>query len=134
MTFNLIVSLHLRHEVTDRTTWPTPRRLKDELRMFGLASERRIDSLVARLIQLGYVESRPSEQDGRVRILSPTDKMMSLDRDWLVYHYVPLQVMFPDPGLSRTDGAGSRVPAGAAAGLGGFFRPRARRSWRAIPP
>jgi hypothetical protein len=24
--------------------------------------------------------------------------MMSLDLDWLVYNYVPLQVMFPDPG------------------------------------
>jgi DNA-binding MarR family transcriptional regulator len=98
VTFNLIVSLHLRHEANDRTTWPTPRRLKDELRMFGLGSERRIDALVARLIQLGYVESHPSEQDRRVRILSPTDKMMSLDREWLVYHYVPLHVMFPDPG------------------------------------
>jgi DNA-binding MarR family transcriptional regulator len=98
ITFNLIVSLHLRHDVTDRTTWPTPRRLKDELRTFGLASERRIDALVARFIQLGYVESHPSEHDGRVRMLSPTDKMMSLDREWLVYHYVPLHVMFPDPG------------------------------------
>jgi DNA-binding MarR family transcriptional regulator len=98
VTFNLIVSLHLRHEVSDRTTWPTPRRLKDELKTFGLASERRIDALVARLIQLGYVESRPSDHDARVRILSPTAKMMSLDREWLVYHYVPLHVMFPDPG------------------------------------
>jgi DNA-binding MarR family transcriptional regulator len=98
VSFNLIVSLHLRYEANDRMTWPSPRRLKDELKMFGLASERRIDALVARLIQLGYVESRPSEEDRRVRILSPTAKMMSLDREWLVYHYVPLHVMFPDPG------------------------------------
>jgi DNA-binding MarR family transcriptional regulator len=98
VTFNLIVSLHLRYDVTDRTTWPTPRRLKDELRTFGLASERRIDALVARFIQLGYVESLASKHDGRVRMLTPTDKMMSLDREWLVYHYVPLHVMFPDPG------------------------------------
>jgi DNA-binding MarR family transcriptional regulator len=98
ITFNLIVSLHLRHDVTDRTSWATPRRLKDELRTFGLASERRIDALVARFIQLGYVESLPSEHDGRMRILNPTAKMMSLDREWLVYHYVPLHVMFPDPG------------------------------------
>ena len=98
VTFNLIVSLHLRHDVADRTTWATPRRLKDVLKTFGLASERRIDALVARLVQLGYVESRPSEQDGRVRILTPTAKMMSLDREWLVYNYAPLHVMFPDPG------------------------------------
>ena len=98
MTFNLIVSLHLRYDEADRATWPTPRRLKDELKMFGLASERRIDALVARLIQLGFVESRVSEQDRRVRILSPTAKMMQLDRDWLFYHYLPLHVMFPEPG------------------------------------
>ncbi len=101
VTFNLIMSLHLRHEVTDRTTWPTPRRLKDELRTFGLASERRVDALVARLVQLGYVDSHPSEHDGRVRILTPTAKMMSLDREWLVYHYTPLHVMFPDPGYGE---------------------------------
>jgi DNA-binding MarR family transcriptional regulator len=98
VTFNLIVSLHLRHDETDRATWPTPQRLKDELRTFGLASERRIDALLARFIYLGYVESRLSEHDGRVRLLTPTAKMMSLDREWLAYHYVPLHVMFPDPG------------------------------------
>jgi DNA-binding MarR family transcriptional regulator len=98
VTFNLILSLHFRYDMIDRITWPTPRRLKDELRTFGLASERRIDALVARLVQLGYVESHPSKHDGRVRILNPTAKMMSLDREWLVYQYVPLHVMFPDPG------------------------------------
>jgi hypothetical protein len=98
VTFNLIVSLHLRYQVADRTTWPTPRRLKDELKTFGLASERRIDALVARLVQLGYVESHPSKHDGRVRIPNPTAMMMSLDREWLFYHYVPLHVMFPEPG------------------------------------
>jgi ribosomal protein L20A (L18A) len=101
VTFNLIVSLHLRHDVTDRSTWATPQRLKDEIKPFGMASPRRVDALVARLIQLGYVDSRPSELDGRVRILTPTTRMMSLDRDWLVYHYTPLHVMFPDPGYGE---------------------------------
>ena len=59
VTFNVIVSLHLRYDPADRTTWPTPRRLKDELATFGLASTRRIDALVSRFIQLGYVESPP---------------------------------------------------------------------------
>jgi DNA-binding MarR family transcriptional regulator len=96
ITFNLIVSLHLRHDESDRSTWPTPRRLKDEIRTFGLASDRRIDALVARLVQRGYVESRLSEEDGRVRLLTPTGKMMSLDREWLYYHHLPLQVLFPE--------------------------------------
>jgi hypothetical protein len=96
VTFNLIVSLHLRHDPSDRATWPTPRRLKDEIKPFGLASDRRIDALVSRLVQLGYVESRPSDEDGRVRLLIPTDKMMSLDREWLYYHHVPLHTLYPD--------------------------------------
>ena len=29
VTFNLILSLHLRYDESDRSTWPTPRRLKD---------------------------------------------------------------------------------------------------------
>jgi DNA-binding MarR family transcriptional regulator len=98
VTFNLIVSLHLRHNATDRSTWATPQRLKDEIKRFGLASPRRIDALVVRLVRSGYVEAHPSERDGRVRILTPTVKMMSLDREWLFYHHLPLHVMFPEPG------------------------------------
>src|ERR1700761_7890123 len=101
VTFNLILSLHLRHDEADRATWPTPRRLKDELKMFGLASERRVDALLARFIQLGFVSAEPSEQDGRVRLLTPTARMMSLDREWLFYHYAPLHEMFPDPGYGE---------------------------------
>jgi DNA-binding MarR family transcriptional regulator len=101
VTFNSIISLHLRHDAADRTTWPTPGRLKQELKPFGLASDRRIDALVDRLVQLGYVESRPSELDGRARILTPTARMMALDREWLAYQFVPLHVMFPDPGYGE---------------------------------
>jgi hypothetical protein len=108
VTFNLIISLHLRHDVGDRTTWPTPRRLKDELKPFGLSSERRVDALVSRFVQLGFVDARPSEQDGRVRILTPTARMMSVDRDWLAYHYAPLHEMFPHPGYAE---AMTRNPA-----------------------
>jgi DNA-binding MarR family transcriptional regulator len=69
-----------------------------EISRFGLASPRRIDALVARLVRFGYVESHPSEEDGPIRILTPTAKMMALDREWLYYNHVPLHVMFPKPG------------------------------------
>lgn len=95
VTFSHIVIHHLRHDVNDRSTWSTSQRLKAELKPYGLASPRRIDALVARLVQLGYVDSRSSELDGRVRLLTPTPKMMALDREWLVYNYVPLRTMFP---------------------------------------
>jgi hypothetical protein len=82
--FNMIVSLHFRYDEADRTTWPTMRLVKEEMKPFGLLmSPRRIEELVARLIHFGLLEARPSPHDGRVRILTPTAKMMSLDQDWL---------------------------------------------------
>jgi DNA-binding MarR family transcriptional regulator len=92
---------------------------------FGLASPRRIADLVARLLKTGHLEQRLSPQDRRIRILIPTSKMISQDQDWLVSHYVPLQVLFPDPGyapimrrdrafhLQHRRAAGSLLPLGA---------------------
>jgi hypothetical protein len=63
-------------------------------------SERRIDDLVIRLTHSDLLELRQSARDRRVRILTPTRAMMSLDHDWLVAHYLPLQIMFPEPGYA----------------------------------
>jgi type IV secretory pathway TrbD component len=41
------------------------------------------------------MELRPAEQDRRIRILTPTEKLHAHDRDWLVAHYAPLTVLFP---------------------------------------
>jgi hypothetical protein len=99
--FNMIVSLYFRYDEADRATWPTTQALKEQMRVFGLSSPRRIEDLVARLVHLGYLESHPTQRDRRVRILTPTAKMLSLDQDWLIIHYRPLQVMFPNPGYSQ---------------------------------
>lgn len=98
ITFNMIVSLYFRYDEDDRATWPTMRALKEQMTVFGLSSPRRIEDLVARLVDLGYLETLISMRDGRVRILTPTAKMIALDQDWLIAHHRPLQVMFPDPG------------------------------------
>jgi DNA-binding MarR family transcriptional regulator len=57
-----------------------------------VASSRHIDELVARLCAVGFMEQRPSDQDRRVRLLLPTEKMRAHDRDWLVAHFAPLAV------------------------------------------
>ncbi len=101
VTFNIIVSLHCAHDEADRATWPTMRRLKAELKTFGLASDRRLEDLVARLVHFDLLELRRSERDGRVRLLTPTDRMLAVDREWLAVHYVPLHVMFPHPGYPQ---------------------------------
>ena len=99
--FNMIVQLYFGYNEVDPATWPTMRTLKQQMSAFGLSSPRRIEDLVARLVHFGYLETRPSQRDRRVRILTPTAKMIALDQDWLTALYRPLQVMFPNPGYSK---------------------------------
>jgi len=104
ITFNMIVSLHFAHDVADPATWPTMRLLKERMAVFGVSSPRRIEDLVARLVRFGFLAQLPSRRDRRVRILTPTAKMLALDQDWLSSQYAPLQAMFPDPGYSQVIG------------------------------
>ena len=104
VTFNMIVQLYFGYDEADPATWPTMRALKQQMTAFGLSSPRRIEDLVARLAHFGYLESRPSPHDRRVRIHTPTAKMIALDQDWLTALYRPLQAMFPDPGYPEVIG------------------------------
>eukprot|EP01037_Dinobryon_pediforme_P021791 gene21792-22763_t len=66
------------------------------MNLFGLASDRHIDGLIARLCSAGFMDLRPAEQDRRVRILKPTEKLKAHDRDWLAAHIAPLTVLYPE--------------------------------------
>ena len=99
--FAVMISLDARYDESDRATWPTISLLKAQMTQYGLASPRRIEDLVARLTHTGFLESSPAKQDGRVRLLSPTDKMLKTDQDWLAAHYLPLDLMFPNPGYPQ---------------------------------
>lgn len=79
-----------------RETWLTITRLKQEMSLFGLASDRHIDDLIARLCSAGFMDLKPAEQDRRVRILKPTEKLKAHDRDWLDAHIAPLTVLYPE--------------------------------------
>ena len=78
-----------------RETWVTVGLLKQTMALFGLASGRQIDHLIARMCEVGYMELLPSERDGRVRILCPSEKLRAHDREWLAAHFAPLAVLFP---------------------------------------
>jgi hypothetical protein len=93
--FHVALILEAAQDPARRETWLTIGLLKRTLGMLGLASGRQIDHLIARLFEVDYMESRPSAQDRRVRILSATEKMRAHDRDWLVAHYAPLTVLYP---------------------------------------
>ena len=96
----VIMCLHARYDEADRATWPTLRLVADSMAEHGLASASRVQDLVSRLVKVGYLERPAVPQDRRVRILTPTRKLIAQDQDFLVSHHVPLQVMIPDPGYA----------------------------------
>lgn len=79
-----------------RETWLTITRLKQQMGLFGLASDRHIDGLIARLRSAGFMELKPAGQDRRVRILKPTEKLKAHDREWLAAHIAPLAALYPE--------------------------------------
>jgi hypothetical protein len=99
--FIVITCLHARYDEADRATWPTLRLVTQSMMLHDVSSPRRIHSLIAHFIDAGYIEARLSAHDRRVRILTPTAKMLEQDQDWLVAQYRPLQILFPQPGYAR---------------------------------
>jgi DNA-binding MarR family transcriptional regulator len=97
---SVIMCLHARYDAADRATWPTLRLIADSMAAHRLASPSRVHDLVSRLIEIGYLKPRPALRDRRVRILTPTEKMIAQDQDFLVSHHLPLQILFPDPGYA----------------------------------
>jgi hypothetical protein len=95
LVYMIAVVLDAAQDPARRETWFTVGHLKRQLATFGLASERQVDHLVARPCEVGFMELRPSDQDRRVRILKPTEKLRAHDRDWLAAHYAPLTVLYP---------------------------------------
>jgi len=96
----VIMCLYARYDEADRATWPTLRLVADAMTAHRLASASRVHDLVSRFIEAGYLEQRAPPRDRRVRILTPTKKMIAQDQDFLVSHYLPLQILFPDPGYA----------------------------------
>jgi hypothetical protein len=96
----VIMCLYARYDESDRSTWPTLRLVADSMAALHLASPSRIHDLVLRLIKTGYLEQRGAPRDRRVRILMPTMQMIAQDQDFLISHYLPLQILFPNPGYA----------------------------------
>ena len=96
----VIICLYAGYDEADRSTWPTLRLIAGTMASHGLASPSRVQDLVSRLVKAGYLEQRAAPQDRRVRIITPTKRMIAQDQDFLVSHHLPLQIMFPDPGYA----------------------------------
>jgi hypothetical protein len=100
IVFFNVLALHAAYDPSARSTWPTIGLLKETVGPFGVSSARRIHDIVARLIETGYVKAIPAASDRRLRILTPTEKMLAHDLDWLAAFYAPLQLLFPAPGYA----------------------------------
>jgi DNA-binding MarR family transcriptional regulator len=96
----VIMCLYARYDEADRATWPTLRLVADSMAEHHLASASRVQDLVSRLVKTGYLEQRAAPKDRRVRIITPTAKMIAQDQDFLVSHHLPLEILFPQPGYA----------------------------------
>ncbi len=105
VVFHSAAVLEAAQDPSRRETWFTVAALKQQLAMFGYASERQVDHLVARLREVGFLEQHRAPEDGRVRLLATTDKLRSHHTEWLAAHYMPLATLYPDhdyrPVMSR---------------------------------
>jgi hypothetical protein len=95
LVFHLAAVLEATQDLSRRETWFTVAALKQQISMFGFASDRQVDHLVARLREVGFLEQQPAPGDGRVRLLVITDKLRAHHTEWLAAHYVHLAALYP---------------------------------------
>lgn len=101
LVYHIIIVLEAAQNPAKRETWLTVGYLKETMSVFGLASARQVDHLIARLCAVGFLEMQPAPYDRRVRVLKSTDRMRKHDRDWLSAHYAPLAVLYPQNNYDR---------------------------------
>ena len=82
-TIALLVGFHAIYDRDDLTTWATPGRIRKLVAQEGLASLRRLDDLIAQLLHTRHITAVSNESDRRIRILRPTELLLSLDRVYL---------------------------------------------------
>ncbi len=103
--FHSAAVLEAAQDRSRRETWFTVAALKQQVGMFGYASARQVDHLLARLCEIGFIERTRAPDDRRVWLLATTDKLRSHHTQWLAAHTVPLATLYPDhdysPALSR---------------------------------
>lgn len=99
--FGGLMVLSASHDPKARETWPTLGNLKRLIAPFAQSSPRRIEQIVMRLIEVGYLEQQVSPLDARLRLLTPTRPFLRHDQDWLAAHYQPLARLYPDPAYDR---------------------------------
>jgi DNA-binding MarR family transcriptional regulator/DNA-binding transcriptional regulator YhcF (GntR family) len=94
----LLAGFHAAYDESNRATWATPGQVRKLIAERGLASPRRVDDLLARFRQAGYVVPGASPNDRRVRILRPSERLLAHDRDHLAVYHRFLHDLYPERG------------------------------------
>jgi hypothetical protein len=94
MVYGIIMALWGGYREEDIATLPTISRLKQAVGLFGVASPRQIDLIVARFAQVGHLHIFPALHDLRVRIVLPTHNLIEHDRVFIRAHYSSLGALF----------------------------------------
>ena len=98
LLFGVVLCLAAAHDEADRASWASITRLQAALAGFGAASPRQIDQIIARLAQAGFLRLVPAPTDRRTRLVMPAQPLLEHDLDWLEVNFLPLHIMFPEPG------------------------------------
>lgn len=93
--FNLIIAIYeARGEARD--SWPSINRIRETFATFGLASDRSVDAMLARMRQIGLIELQAAPGDKRIRLVQPTARMVEEDNAWHDNHMRALTVLLPE--------------------------------------
>ncbi len=101
LVFFNALAIYAAYDPAVRATWPTIGLLKQAIEPYGVSTERRVDGLISQFVKAGYLALATTAADRRVRILTPTQKMIAHDLEWFAVHYRPLQIMFPETGYDQ---------------------------------
>ncbi|KMO27402.1 hypothetical protein [Methylobacterium aquaticum] len=94
LVYGIVMALWGGYRDDEAATWPTISRLKRTVGLFGVASPRQIDLIVARFAQAGHLRIAPAPNDRRCRIVLPTPALIEHDRAFIRSHYALLAVLF----------------------------------------
>lgn len=96
LTFMIAVSVHFAEDARDPRTWLTLPLLQSSVARVGIEAPRRVRRLTEEMRADGLMSAEVLPDDRRTYRLLPGERMLQLDREWLMTFHAPLAVMFPD--------------------------------------
>ncbi len=90
MVYALVMAMWGSYREGDPETLPSMSRLKKAIDLFGVASARQVDLIIARFVQVGYLQIKPAPSDLRMRMVLPTQALIEHDRAFIRAHYAAL--------------------------------------------